>query len=83
VLQASQSPFIAALIPNEKTSTTLGNQFKSQLGTLMDTLNKTSPHFIRCVKRSVVARCVEKACVLSVFAGADGVPWCFLPCSFP
>lgn len=47
VLQASQSPFIAALLPNEKGATTLGNQFKTQLATLMDTLNKTSPHFIR------------------------------------
>lgn len=29
---------------------TLGSQFRSQLHTLMDTLNATNPHFIRCIK---------------------------------
>lgn len=29
---------------------TLGSQFKQQLATLMDTLNATHPHFVRCMK---------------------------------
>ena len=29
---------------------TLGNQFKLQLTTLMETLNSTEPHFVRCMK---------------------------------
>ena len=29
---------------------TLGSQFKTQLSTLIDTLNRTTPHFIRCLK---------------------------------
>jgi myosin heavy subunit len=31
-------------------SKTLGSKFKNQLTALMATLNKTSPHFIRCIK---------------------------------
>ena len=34
----------------KKSSTTLGAQFKKQLGELMDTLNATEPHFVRCMK---------------------------------
>jgi myosin heavy subunit len=29
---------------------TLGSQFKAQLVTLMEKLNSTSPHFVRCMK---------------------------------
>jgi myosin-5 len=50
VLQASALPFVAALIPPEAAVRTLGSQFKAQLLTLMETLNRTSPHFIRCIK---------------------------------
>jgi len=50
VLQASTLPFVAALIPPEAAVRTLGSQFKAQLLTLMETLNRTSPHFIRCIK---------------------------------
>jgi myosin-5 len=28
----------------------LASQFRDQLGALMDTLNATSPHYIRCIK---------------------------------
>lgn len=47
VLQASSAPFVAGLIPVETGSRTLGSQFKAQLMALMETLNKTAPHFIR------------------------------------
>ena len=30
--------------------TTLGSQFRTQLGKLMDTLKATEPHFVRCIK---------------------------------
>jgi myosin heavy subunit len=32
------------------TKSTLGGQFRNQLIGLLDTLYKTEPHFIRCVK---------------------------------
>eukprot|EP01029_Cantina_marsupialis_P007646 TRINITY_DN185_c0_g4_i1.p1 TRINITY_DN185_c0_g4~~TRINITY_DN185_c0_g4_i1.p1 ORF type:complete len:2063 (-),score=796.14 TRINITY_DN185_c0_g4_i1:239-6427(-) len=35
---------------------TLGTQFKNQLHDLMQTLNKTSPHFIRCMKPNHVKK---------------------------
>lgn len=50
VVQSSSNNFVKALIPNEGAAKTLGAQFKTQLATLMETLNKTSPHFIRCIK---------------------------------
>ena len=34
----------------KKASKTLGAQFKTQLNELMDTLNSTNPHFVRCMK---------------------------------
>lgn len=34
----------------KKASKTLGAQFKAQLNDLMDTLNSTNPHFVRCMK---------------------------------
>jgi myosin heavy subunit len=34
----------------KKASKTLGAQFKTQLNDLMDTLNLTNPHFVRCMK---------------------------------
>lgn len=54
VLQASASPFVAQLLPVQAAVGTLGSQFKAQLATLMHTLNKTSPHFIRCIKSNNV-----------------------------
>lgn len=35
---------------------TLGAQFKTQLSTLMDTLNATYPHFVRCMKPNSLKR---------------------------
>ena len=64
-LETSESSLMKQLLPTSTiTSTTnsnttggpqgkkstLGNQFRSQLVGLLDTLHKTEPHFIRCVK---------------------------------
>jgi hypothetical protein len=40
----------AATVAKKPAAKTLGAQFKQQLTDLMDTLNSTSPHFIRCMK---------------------------------
>ena len=58
LMQSSSAPLAATLFPKPKAGfgrgpqqrTTLGAQFKSQLGKLMETLRKTSPHFIRTIK---------------------------------
>lgn len=34
----------------KKKAVTVANEFKEQLQSLMDTVNKTEPHFIRCIK---------------------------------
>ncbi|XVF57182.1 hypothetical protein PTKIN_Ptkin06aG0183400 [Pterospermum kingtungense] len=57
LLSASKCPFVAGLFPPlpEETSksskfSSIGSRFKLQLQQLMDTLNSTEPHYIRCVK---------------------------------
>ncbi|XP_030472194.2 myosin-11 [Syzygium oleosum] len=57
LLSASQCSFVAGLFPPlpEETSksskfSSIGSRFKMQLQQLMDTLNSTEPHYIRCVK---------------------------------
>ncbi|KAL8523094.1 hypothetical protein ACS0TY_013167 [Phlomoides rotata] len=61
LLTASECPFVAALFPpfpDETTKTSnksskfssIGSRFKLQLNQLMETLNSTEPHYIRCVK---------------------------------
>ncbi|KAK4441603.1 Myosin-9 [Sesamum alatum] len=61
LLTASTCPFVAALfppLPEEPTKSSnksskfssIGSRFKLQLQQLMDTLNSTEPHYIRCVK---------------------------------
>lgn len=57
LLGASQCPFVGGLFPPvpEETSKTskfssIGSRFKLQLQQLMETLNTTEPHYIRCVK---------------------------------
>ncbi|KAL1339994.1 hypothetical protein AAHE18_U084900 [Arachis hypogaea] len=57
LLSASKCPFVAGLFPPlpEETSksskfSSIGSRFKLQLQSLMDTLNSTEPHYIRCVK---------------------------------
>ncbi|GAB2277611.1 hypothetical protein Dimus_012319 [Dionaea muscipula] len=61
LLSASKCPFVAGLfpsVPEETTKTSsksskfssIGSCFKLQLQQLMETLNSTEPHYIRCVK---------------------------------
>ncbi|KAJ8485783.1 hypothetical protein OPV22_018268 [Ensete ventricosum] len=57
LLSASKCSFVSGLFPAlpEETSKTskfssIGSRFKQQLQALMETLNSTEPHYIRCVK---------------------------------
>ncbi|MCD7450736.1 hypothetical protein HAX54_008297 [Datura stramonium] len=61
LLSASKCPFVAGLFPpvsEESTKSSaksskfssIGSRFKLQLQSLMETLNSTEPHYIRCVK---------------------------------
>ncbi|XP_024926209.3 myosin-11 [Ziziphus jujuba] len=57
LLSASKCSFVAGLFPplpeeSAKSSkfSSIGSRFKLQLQQLMDTLNSTEPHYIRCVK---------------------------------
>ncbi|XP_020547964.1 myosin-6 isoform X2 [Sesamum indicum] len=57
LLSSSDSSFVSGLFPplpqeSSKTSkfSSIGSQFKQQLQALLETLNATEPHYIRCVK---------------------------------
>ncbi|KAL9682422.1 hypothetical protein QQ045_014220 [Rhodiola kirilowii] len=57
LLSTSKCPFVAGLFPPlpEESSksakfSSIGSRFKLQLQQLMETLNSTEPHYIRCVK---------------------------------
>jgi myosin heavy subunit len=55
LLQTSQCGFLKALFPPEdgdagSRKATLGMKFRTQLDELMTTLNKTTPHYCRCIK---------------------------------
>ncbi|GKV13946.1 hypothetical protein SLEP1_g24902 [Rubroshorea leprosula] len=63
LLTASKCPFVAALFPpspeeSSKSSkfSSIGTRFKQQLQALMETLNSTEPHYIRCVKPNNVLK---------------------------
>ncbi|TVU11936.1 hypothetical protein EJB05_45547 [Eragrostis curvula] len=63
LLSASKCSFISGLFPSlpEETSksskfSSIGARFKQQLQALMDTLNSTEPHYIRCVKPNNVLK---------------------------
>ncbi|KAJ8751015.1 hypothetical protein K2173_016196 [Erythroxylum novogranatense] len=63
LLTASKCPFVAGLFPplpeeSSKSSkfSSIGSRFKLQLQSLMDTLNSTEPHYIRCVKPNNVLK---------------------------
>ncbi|XP_015887580.3 myosin-6 isoform X2 [Ziziphus jujuba] len=57
LLSASECPFVSGLFPplpeeSSKTSkfSSIGSRFKLQLQALLETLNATEPHYIRCIK---------------------------------
>uniref|UniRef100_A0A2N9G9D4 Myosin motor domain-containing protein n=1 Tax=Fagus sylvatica TaxID=28930 RepID=A0A2N9G9D4_FAGSY len=56
LLGASKCPFVAGLFPplpeaaKSSKFSSIGSRFKLQLQQLMETLNSTEPHYIRCVK---------------------------------
>ncbi|XP_057439528.1 myosin-11-like [Lotus japonicus] len=63
LLGASKCPFVAGLFPplpdeTSKSSkfSSIGSRFKLQLQSLMETLNSTEPHYIRCVKPNNVLK---------------------------
>ncbi|KAF3507785.1 hypothetical protein F2Q69_00000868 [Brassica cretica] len=63
LLIASSCTFVAGLFPRlaEETSSktkfsSIGSRFKLQLQSLMETLNSTEPHYIRCVKPNNVLK---------------------------
>ncbi|CAI5519231.1 unnamed protein product [Closterium sp. Naga37s-1] len=66
LLQKSTDPFVAALFPpappddkaGKATSkfASLARSFKQQLAQLMETLNRTEPHYIRCIKPNAKSR---------------------------
>nr|DAD42073.1 TPA_asm: hypothetical protein HUJ06_000303 [Nelumbo nucifera] len=63
LLNASKCSFVANLFPPlpEETSkqskfSSIGTRFKQQLQSLMETLNMTEPHYIRCVKPNAVLK---------------------------
>ncbi|XP_051143772.1 myosin-12-like isoform X2 [Andrographis paniculata] len=63
LLTESNCSFVASLFPPlpEETSkqskfSSIGNRFKQQLQSLMETLSTTEPHYIRCVKPNTVLK---------------------------
>ncbi|KAL3825345.1 hypothetical protein ACJIZ3_021374 [Penstemon smallii] len=63
LLTASKCAFVAGLFPalpedSSKSSkfSSIGSRFKLQLQSLMETLNSTEPHYIRCVKPNSVLK---------------------------
>ncbi|GKV00049.1 hypothetical protein SLEP1_g12804 [Rubroshorea leprosula] len=64
LLASSRCPFVAGLFPSppEESSrssykfSSVSSRFKQQLQALMETLNQTEPHYIRCVKPNSLNR---------------------------
>ncbi|KAL8122002.1 hypothetical protein AgCh_018654 [Apium graveolens] len=57
LLSASRDPFVSALFPplpdqssNKSKFSSIGTRFKQQLQSLLETLNATEPHYVRCIK---------------------------------
>ena len=53
VLSESKHPLMASIFPKlseNRKKISLGGQFRTQLNNLMDKLNQTQPHYVRCVK---------------------------------
>eukprot|EP01097_Dermamoeba_algensis_P005188 TRINITY_DN3298_c0_g1_i1.p1 TRINITY_DN3298_c0_g1~~TRINITY_DN3298_c0_g1_i1.p1 ORF type:complete len:1335 (+),score=354.39 TRINITY_DN3298_c0_g1_i1:147-4007(+) len=66
VVRGSKSTFITGLFSGQEGSDSktkkmsLGGQFKEQLSALMETLNATEPHYIRCIKPNETKAPVEQ-----------------------
>ncbi|CAN8247655.1 unnamed protein product [Cochlearia groenlandica] len=63
LLDASKCSFVANLFPplpedasKQSKFSSIGTRFKQQLQSLMETLNTTEPHYIRCVKPNTVLK---------------------------
>ncbi|WZZ23990.1 hypothetical protein YC2023_007391 [Brassica napus] len=64
LLSSSKCPFVAGLfpsVPEESTRSSykfssVSSRFKQQLQALMETLNETEPHYVRCVKPNSLNR---------------------------
>ncbi|XP_058085299.1 myosin-12-like isoform X2 [Magnolia sinica] len=63
LLNASKCSFVANLFPplpeessKQSKFSSIGTRFKQQLQALMETLNTTEPHYIRCVKPNAVLK---------------------------
>ncbi|XP_010413898.2 PREDICTED: myosin-10-like [Camelina sativa] len=63
LMNSSECSFVSSLFPkpreeSSKTSkfSSIGSQFKQQLQSLLETLNTTEPHYIRCVKPNNVLK---------------------------
>jgi myosin-5 len=63
LLDASKCSFVANLFPplpedasKQSKFSSIGTRFKQQLQALMETLNTTEPHYIRCVKPNAVLK---------------------------
>ncbi|KAF3452668.1 hypothetical protein FNV43_RR03101 [Rhamnella rubrinervis] len=63
LLNASKCSFVADLFPplpeessKQSKFSSIGTRFKQQLQSLMETLNTTEPHYIRCVKPNTVLK---------------------------
>ncbi|KAK1390713.1 Myosin-8 [Heracleum sosnowskyi] len=57
LLKASKDPFVSSLFPplpeqssNKSKFSSIGTRFKQQLQSLLETLNATEPHYVRCIK---------------------------------
>ncbi|EFH43454.1 hypothetical protein ARALYDRAFT_913100 [Arabidopsis lyrata subsp. lyrata] len=64
LLSSSKCPFVAGLFPSAPEESTrssykfssVSSRFKQQLQALMETLSKTEPHYVRCVKPNSLNR---------------------------
>ncbi|WZY68274.1 hypothetical protein YC2023_000514 [Brassica napus] len=64
LLSSSKCPFVAGLFPSAPEESTrssykfssVSSRFKQQLQALMETLNETEPHYVRCVKPNSLNR---------------------------
>ncbi|CAH8358652.1 unnamed protein product [Eruca vesicaria subsp. sativa] len=63
LMNSSDCSFVASLFPklklessNSSKFSSIGSQFKQQLQSLLETLNTTEPHYIRCVKPNNVLK---------------------------